>query len=160
MRRLTCAFLRAALFLCSALWAAALSIVEASLVATCLADSSSPEETEALRLRNSVFTDDLYRRFSKRCRSAMRTRLRCCGLLAIDHLLILGSFFPSGRQEFSIDTIHGQRGYTSSGGGRRLPDGRDRRLSGARPRPGAGDAELPGPRPPDGRLHRGLQGSQ
>src|SRR5680860_510704 len=153
MRRLTCAFLRAALFLCSALWAAALSIVDVSLIATSLAESSSPDETEALRLRNRVLTDDLYRRFSKRCRSAVRTRLRCCGVLAIDHLLILHHFFPSRPQEFSIASIHGQRGYTSSGGGRRLPDGRDRRLSGARPRPGAGDAELPGPRAPDGRLH-------
>src|SRR5665811_2027074 len=139
-------------FLCSALWAAALSIVEVSLVATCLADSSSPEETEALRLRNSVFTDDLYRRFSKRCRSAMRTRLRCCGLLAIDHLLILRHFFPSGPQEFSIASIHGQRGHTSSGGRRRLPYGRDSRLAGARPRPRTGDAELFGSRSADGGL--------
>ena len=80
-------FLRAALFLWIALWAAALSMVEASVRATSLASSALPAVTVSFSLRKCVLMADLNRRFSRRCRCAVRTRLRCWGEFAKIHLL-------------------------------------------------------------------------
>src|SRR5204863_5102144 len=76
-RRAARAFLRAPVLRCRAPRLTALSIVRTSSRCSVVARASSPAATAASRRRKYVLAVDVYRRFSRRSRSARRMRFFC-----------------------------------------------------------------------------------